>query len=135
MDDPPSNFGDPTVVPATNGKKKKASQATKKPRSELAPEELPKLDVESVKRRNRRDRKDAAIVYAIELTAVEAARQKADAQEQEDIVSKALTLLVMGLCRPTSLAAVPVVLVGRPASVVPLPDVVDHAVVARFPSA
>ncbi|KAE8772559.1 Subtilisin-like protease [Hordeum vulgare] len=93
MDDPPPppNYGDPAVVPATKAKKEKASKGTKKPRSELTPEELAKLDAESVNRRNRRaeaKRKDAVAAYAIELAAVETARQKADAQEKEDIVSK-----------------------------------------------
>ncbi|KAE8789544.1 hypothetical protein D1007_36185 [Hordeum vulgare] len=101
MDDPPPNSGDPAVVPATKAKKKKKAQCTKKPRSELTPEEIAKLDAESAKRRNRRaeaKRKDAAAAYAIELAAVEATRQKADAQEKEDIVSKAHALLMMGLC-------------------------------------
>ncbi|KAE8787380.1 hypothetical protein D1007_38698 [Hordeum vulgare] len=143
MDDPPPNSGDSTVVPATKGKKKKAPQGTKKSRSKLTPEEIAKLDAESTKRRNRRaepKRKDVAAAYAIELAALEAARQKADAQEKKDIVSKAHALLVMGLFYPMSFAAAPVGpnehrLVGRPASAVPLPDVVDHAIVARFPSA
>ncbi|KAE8788306.1 Subtilisin-like protease [Hordeum vulgare] len=111
MNDPPPNFGDPTVVTATKAKKKKAPQGTKKPRSELTPGEIAKLDAESAKRRNRRakaKRKDVAAAYAIELAPLEATRQKADAQEKEDIVSKAHTLLMMGLCRPTSFAAAPV---------------------------
>ncbi|KAE8781770.1 Subtilisin-like protease [Hordeum vulgare] len=79
MDDPPPNSGDPAVVPTTKEKKKKkkASQGTKKPWSELTPEELVKLDVESAKRRNRlaeAKRKDTAAAYAIELAVVEAAR-------------------------------------------------------------
>ncbi|KAE8783528.1 Lectin-domain containing receptor kinase A4.3 [Hordeum vulgare] len=111
MDDPPPNSGDPTVVPATKAKKKKAPQGTKKPRSELTPEEIAKLDAESTKRRNRRAEaksKDAAAAYAIELVALEAAREKADAQEKEDIVTKAHALLMMGLCCPTNFATAPV---------------------------
>ncbi|KAE8816245.1 Subtilisin-like protease [Hordeum vulgare] len=57
--------------------------------------------MESAKRRNRRadaKRKDAAAAYAIELVALEAAQQKAEAQEKEDIVSKAHAFLMMGLC-------------------------------------
>ncbi|KAE8815582.1 subtilisin-like protease [Hordeum vulgare] len=110
MDDPPSNSIDPAVVPATKAKNKKAPQGTKKSRLELTLEEIAKLDAESAKRRNRWvevKRKDAADAYAIELVALEAARQKGDAQEKEDIMSKAHTLLMMGLCRPTSFAVAP----------------------------
>ncbi|KAE8799410.1 Subtilisin-like protease [Hordeum vulgare] len=111
MADPLPNSGDPAVVPATTTKNKKVPKGMKKPWSELTPEEIAKLDAESAKRRNRRaeaKRKDAAAVYTIERVALEAARQKADAQEKEAIVSKAHTLLMMGLCRPTSFAAAPV---------------------------
>ncbi|KAE8776903.1 Subtilisin-like protease [Hordeum vulgare] len=89
MADPPQNSDDPTVVPTTKAKKKKVPKGTKKPRSELTPEEIAKLDAESAKRRNRwaeAKRKDAAAAYAIEC----AARQKADAQEKEAIVSKVM---------------------------------------------
>ncbi|KAE8780675.1 Subtilisin-like protease [Hordeum vulgare] len=105
---PPPNSGDPDVVPATKAKKKKAPKGTKKPRSELASEEIAKLDAKLAKRRNRRaeaEKKDTATAYAIERAALEAVRQKADAQEKEAIVSKVHTLLMMGLCRPTSFAA------------------------------
>ncbi|KAE8804249.1 Subtilisin-like protease [Hordeum vulgare] len=113
MADPSSNSDDPTVVPATKAKKKKkkAPKGTKKSRSELTLEDITKLDAESTKRRNRRaeaKRKEAAVAYAIERAALEAARQKGDAQEKEVIVSKAYTLLMMGLCRPTSFAATPI---------------------------
>ncbi|KAE8790490.1 putative MO25-like protein [Hordeum vulgare] len=109
MDDPLPNSGDPVVVPPTKAKNKKAPQGTKKSRSELTTDEIAKLDAESVKRQNRRakaKRKDAAAAYTIKLTTVEAAREKADAQEKEDIVNKVHALLMMGLCRPTSFAAV-----------------------------
>ncbi|KAE8807989.1 Subtilisin-like protease [Hordeum vulgare] len=115
MDDPPPNSGDPVVVPATKAKKKKAPQGTKKLWSKLTPEEITKVDAESAKRRNRREeakRKDATAAYAIELATMEAARQKADAQEKEDIIIKAYTLVMMGLCRPTCFTVAPV----RPAS-------------------
>ncbi|KAE8785611.1 putative DBINO protein [Hordeum vulgare] len=111
MDDPPPNSSDPVVIPATKAKNKKAPQGTKKPRSGLTPEEIAKLDAESAKRRDQRAEakmKDVVAAYAIELAAVEAARQKANAQEKEDIVSKAHALLMMGLCHPTSFADAPV---------------------------
>ncbi|KAE8795020.1 Subtilisin-like protease [Hordeum vulgare] len=108
MVDPPPNFDDPAVVPATKARKKKAPKGTKKPRSELMPEEIAKLDAESAKRRNRRaeaKRKDAAAAYAIERDALEIVQQKTDAQEKEAIISKAHALHMMGLCRLTSFAA------------------------------
>ncbi|KAE8780495.1 Subtilisin-like protease [Hordeum vulgare] len=92
-------------------KKKKAPAGTKKPRSELTPEEIAKLEAESAKMRNWRaeaKRKDAAAAAAIERAVFEAVRKKADAQEKEAIVSKAHALLMMGLCHPTSFAAAPV---------------------------
>ncbi|KAE8807991.1 Formin-like protein 15 [Hordeum vulgare] len=67
--------------------------------------------MESAKRLNRwakAKRKDAEAMYAIKLATMEAARHKADAQEKEDIVSKAHALLMMGLCHPTSFTAMPV---------------------------
>ncbi|KAE8797991.1 Serine/threonine-protein kinase mph1 [Hordeum vulgare] len=106
MADPPPNSSDPTVVPATKAKKKKAPQGTKKPRSELTPEEIAKLDAESAKRRNRRGE-------AIELAAVEAARQKADAQEKEDIVGKAKCQHRCQRSRTPSMASSPRMLSSR----------------------
>ncbi|KAE8787794.1 Subtilisin-like protease [Hordeum vulgare] len=125
MADPTPNSGDPTVVPATKAKKKKAPKGTKKPQSKLMPQEIAKLDAESAKRQNRRakaKRKDAAGAYTIERAALEDARQKADAQEKEDIIRKAHTLLMMGLCRPTSFAAAPVGPVSTCSSVVRPPQ-------------
>ncbi|KAE8778400.1 ABC transporter C family member 3 [Hordeum vulgare] len=101
MDDPLPNSDDPTVVPDIKAKKKKGPQGTKKSRSELTPEDIAKLGAESAKRRNRRveaKRKDAAAAYALELATVEAPRQKADAQEKEDIISKVHILLMMEVC-------------------------------------
>ncbi|KAE8797473.1 Subtilisin-like protease [Hordeum vulgare] len=123
MADPPPNFGDLIVIPATKSKNKKAPKGTKKSRSKLTLEEIAKLDAELAKRRNRRaeaKRKDAA--YAIERAAFEAARQKADAQEKETIVSKAHALHMMGLCRPTSFAAAPVGPTSTGSSVVQPPQ-------------
>ncbi|KAE8773563.1 Subtilisin-like protease [Hordeum vulgare] len=72
MVDPPPNSGDPVVVPATKAKNKKAPKGTKKPRSELTPKEIAKLDVESAKRRNRRaEAKRKDIAAAIERAALE----------------------------------------------------------------
>ncbi|KAE8805438.1 putative DBINO protein [Hordeum vulgare] len=102
MADPSPNSDDPAVVPATKAKKKKVPKGTKKSWSELTPEEITKLDVESAKRLNRRaeaKRKDVSDAYAIERAALEAAWKKANAQEKEAIVSKAHALLMMGLCR------------------------------------
>ncbi|KAE8811956.1 Subtilisin-like protease [Hordeum vulgare] len=88
MDDPPPNSGDLVVILATKAKKKKVPRGTNKSRSELTLEEITKLDAESDKRRNRRadaKRKDVATAYATKLAVVESARQKADAQEKEDM--------------------------------------------------
>ncbi|KAE8810972.1 putative DBINO protein [Hordeum vulgare] len=122
---PPPNSDDPTVVPATKAKKEKAPKGTKKSRSELTPKEIAKLDAESAKRWNRRaktKRKDAATAYAIERAVLEAAWQKADAQEKEAIVSKAHALLMMGLCRPMSFPVAPVGPARTGSSVVQPPE-------------
>ncbi|KAE8770368.1 Formin-like protein 15 [Hordeum vulgare] len=141
MDDPPSNSGNPAVIPATKAKKKKVPQGTKKSRSELTSEEITKLDAEWIKRPNRRaeaNRKDAAATCAIELVALEAARQKVDAQEKEEIVSKAHTLLMMGLCRPMNFAAAPVGSASTGSSVVrppqcPSPALLTTSLSSGFP--
>ncbi|KAE8805318.1 putative DBINO protein [Hordeum vulgare] len=53
MADAQPNFGGPAVDPPGMAKKKKA-KAPRKPQAECTPEEITKLDMESVKRRNRR---------------------------------------------------------------------------------
>ncbi|XBJ27256.1 hypothetical protein VPH35_004551 [Triticum aestivum] len=63
--------------------KKKAAKAPRKPRLECTPEELAKLDAESVKRRNRRavvKGNAAAAKFVAERDAMEAARRKAEAR-------------------------------------------------------
>ncbi|KAE8820368.1 putative DBINO protein [Hordeum vulgare] len=140
MADPPPNSGEPADFPTTKAKKKKAPKGTKKPRSELTPEEIAKLDAESSKRRNRRaetKRKDTATAYAIERAALKATQQKADAQEKKAIASKTHALLMMGLCGSTSFAAALVgpanTDVGRPASVVPSPTSSTTSLSSGFP--
>ncbi|KAE8778748.1 hypothetical protein D1007_48249 [Hordeum vulgare] len=116
MDDPSPNSDEPAVVPATKAKKKKkAPQGTKKSRSELTSEEIAKLDAESTKRQNRADGGEKEgrrgrvrhRAHCVGDCAVEG-----DAQEKEDIVSKAHALLMMGLCCLTNFADAPF----RPAS-------------------
>ncbi|KAE8806989.1 Serine/threonine-protein kinase mph1 [Hordeum vulgare] len=115
MDDPPPNFGDPSVAPATKAKKK-APQGTKKPRLELMPEVIAKLDAESAKRRN----------------------QRAEAKRKDTVaVARPLHDGVVPSDEPRGCArrVDEHKLLGCLASAVPLPDVVDHAIVVRFPSA
>ncbi|KAE8796774.1 putative DBINO protein [Hordeum vulgare] len=88
--------------------KKKKAKAQRKPRAECTPEEIAKLDAESVKRRNRRAVvKDnaAARKFVAEQDAMEVARRKAVVEEKEAIVNKVHALLMLGICRPTGFSA------------------------------
>ncbi|KAE8797518.1 Formin-like protein 15 [Hordeum vulgare] len=102
MADAQPNSGGPAVDPPGMAKKKKA-KAPRPPRAECMPEEIAKLDAESVNRRNRRtDVKDhaAARKFATERDAMEAARRKVKV-EKEAIVNKVHALLILGICRTT----------------------------------
>ncbi|KAE8803105.1 Subtilisin-like protease [Hordeum vulgare] len=107
MADAHPNSGGPVVDQPGMAKKKKA-KAPRKPRAECTPEEIVKLDAESVKRRNRRATvKDnaAARKFTAEHDAMEAARRKIEVEEKEDIVNKAHTLLMLGICRLVDFSA------------------------------
>ncbi|XBI05634.1 hypothetical protein VPH35_133781 [Triticum aestivum] len=102
MADAQPNSGGLAVDPPGMAKKKKG-KAPRKPRLECMPEEIAKLDVESAKRRSRRAvAKDniVAAKFAADRAAIEAARHKAEVEEKDAIISKAHSLLLMGICRP-----------------------------------
>ncbi|KAE8771236.1 Formin-like protein 15 [Hordeum vulgare] len=111
------NFGGSAVDQPGMAKKKKA-KAPRKPRAERTPEEIAKLDAESVKRRNRRavvKDNDAARKFAAERDAMEAARRKAKVEEKEAIVNKAHTLLMLGIfVRPSPTSRTTAVSPGFP---------------------
>ena len=110
MADAQPNSGGLAVDPPGMAKKKKG-KAPRKPRSECTPEEIAKLDAESVKRRSRRSRRAvvkvnaAAAKFAAERDAMEAAWRKAAIDEKEDIVNRAHALLMLGMGRPTGFPA------------------------------
>ncbi|KAE8781359.1 putative DBINO protein [Hordeum vulgare] len=90
MADAQPNSGGPTVELSGIAKKKKA-KVPRKPRAECTPEEIAKLHVVSVKRRNRRAVvKDnaAARKFAAERDAMEAVRCKAEVEEKEATSTK-----------------------------------------------
>ncbi|KAE8816972.1 putative DBINO protein [Hordeum vulgare] len=88
--------------------KKKKAKAPRKLQVECTPEEIVKLDAESVKRMNRRvvvKDNAAAGKFVAERDAMEAAQRKADVEEKEATVNKAHALLMLDICRPTGFSA------------------------------
>ncbi|KAE8771013.1 hypothetical protein D1007_57164 [Hordeum vulgare] len=79
--------------------------ALMKPRSEPTPAELAKLDVDLSTGRNWRTKskeKKAAADIADRATVPRAAQHESEIDEKEAIVTQAHTLLMLGLCRPSS---------------------------------
>ncbi|KAE8795130.1 hypothetical protein D1007_29855 [Hordeum vulgare] len=92
--------GSATAARPTANKK-----ARKKLRSELTSAELAKLDAELAKKRNRRTNdkeKKAAVDITTEVAALCSMQHQADVDDKEAIIAKAHTLLMLGLCRPSS---------------------------------
>ncbi|XBJ06374.1 hypothetical protein VPH35_025007 [Triticum aestivum] len=110
MADAPPSSGGLAVDPPTKVKKK----APRKPRSECTPEEIAKLDAESAKmmewraavKVNAVAAKFAAQREELEAAQREAARRKAAADEKEDLVNKAHSILMLGgMGRPAGFPA------------------------------
>ncbi|XBI69972.1 hypothetical protein VPH35_064575 [Triticum aestivum] len=104
MADAPPSSGGLAIDPTAKVKKK----APRKPRSEYTSEEIAKLDAKSAKRRERRaavKMNAAAAKFVAQCEELEAARRKAAADEKEDLVNKAHTILMLGMGRPTGFHA------------------------------
>ncbi|KAE8800932.1 hypothetical protein D1007_23430 [Hordeum vulgare] len=91
------NHGEPAIAARPASKKK----ASKKLRSEIMTAKLAKLNANSSKRRDRRKHVVEKKVVA-DIVTEATTQHKANVDDKESIVAKAHVLLMLGLCRPSS---------------------------------
>ncbi|KAE8779530.1 hypothetical protein D1007_47426 [Hordeum vulgare] len=95
--------GHPTNPDNATAATRPTSRDPRKPRSECTLTEIAKLDAEVANKRGRQAKAmemKASANYVVEVVARHQARHPADVEEKDSPISKAHTLLMLGLARP-----------------------------------